>query len=241
MKSARVYAASIVLNDGRIWILGGLGVESVLQTTEILEQNSAGGWKVHKGPDLPKPLFGHCIEHLHNGKILLTGGFDGGDQTTTSYEFEWLDDFSGNWETKVWSSLDMKRYDHSCYAVDGNVHLTGGWHEDFNRKLKDKQYDEALMKWKDSVSEINDAHVLRSAKVGVSEGKLALIGGVICHVHFDLPNGKNCSKPRSVYELEITSDSKHKWKTSKNNIALPRSSHAVVVVPTSIDYSCRVD
>ena len=242
LKSERVFASSIVLNNGRIWILGGLGVDSILSTTEVLEEDANGKWTVHKGPNLPKPLFGHCVESITNGKVILVGGFDANGisvgQTTSSYEFSWHNPqaFTGEWKTKPWSPLKMERYDHICYSIDGTVQVMGGWHENIPFKLKSEQYNETVMRWEDSDLEINDIHILRSGKIGFSEGKLALIGGVSCQV----VNGKNCTKPAEIYELEINPNSLQEWKKSNNSIGLPRSSHVVVVVPTSIDFQCRV-
>ena len=67
-------------------------MDSILKTTEILEETTDGKWKVTKGPDLPKPLFGHCVVALGGGKVLLSGGFDGGDHSDISQEFEWNED-----------------------------------------------------------------------------------------------------------------------------------------------------
>ena len=88
--------------------------------------------------------------------------------------------------------------------------------------------------------ELNDIPIMRSAKVGFSEGKLALIGGVSCQVGDNYRNGKNCTKPADVYELDLSQTSSLEWLKSSNSIGVSRSSHAVVVVPTSIDFKCRV-
>ena len=242
MKSARMFASSIVLNNGRIWILGGLGVDSILASTELLEEDDNGIWKVHRGPDLPKPLFGHCVESIQDGKIILVGGFSDNGQTTSSYEFIWdsSEAFTGKWVTKTWSSINMERYDHICYSINGMVQVMGGWQENIKLKLKSEQYNETVMKWEDSDLELNEIDIMRSAKVGFSDAKLALIGGVSCNVTDDFKHGKNCTKPFEVYELDLSQGSDPKWKKSDNLIGVPRSSHAVVVVPTSIDFKCRV-
>ena len=135
----------------------------------------------------------------------------------------------------------MERYDHTCYSIEGTVHLTGGWQEDISRKLKSEQYNQTTMRWEESDLEINDTSILRSSKIGFSEGNLVLIGGVSCQVGKNLSNGKNCTKPADVYELDLDASSGHEWKKSQNQISQPRSSHTVVVVPTSIDFKCRVD
>ena len=237
-----MYASSVVLNNGRIWILGGLGVDSILSTTEILEEDDNGNWKVHRGPDLPMPLLGHCVESIQDGKILLVGGFSTNGQTTTSYEFIWdnSEAFTGKWVTKPWSQLKMERYDHVCYSIDGSVEVMGGWQENVSLKLKSEKYNETIMRWEASDLELNEIDIIRSPKVGFSEGKLALIGGVSCQVGSVYKHGKNCTKPTEVYELDLSQVSSQEWQKSGNLIGIPRSSHAVVVVPTSIDFNCRV-
>jgi len=37
MLDKRAYAASVVLPDGRLWILGGAGPTAILDTTEFIE------------------------------------------------------------------------------------------------------------------------------------------------------------------------------------------------------------
>ena len=100
--------------DGRFWILGGLGVDSILKTTEILEEQSNGTWTVTKGPNLPRALFGHCVVALPGGNVLLSGGFDGIDQANITQEFRQENNPRRIWKKKSWSAMKTRRYDHSC-------------------------------------------------------------------------------------------------------------------------------
>ena len=78
LMEARAFAANVVLPDGRIWILGGLGSHHISGSTEILEKSSTNGkWKITEGPNLHQPLFGHCAIVLPNGAVLVAGGFNG--------------------------------------------------------------------------------------------------------------------------------------------------------------------
>ena len=235
LKFARAFAASVVLTDGRLWILGGLGVNAILKSTEILEEKMDGTWKVTNGPNLPKALFAHCAETLLGGNILLSGGFDGDDQSDITEEFTWHDDMTGKWSSKPWSPMKYKRYDHTCYSLDGAIYLTGGWKAEITSKLKTERYNSTLKKWENVTSGMDGdlPDILRSAAVGISEGKLVLLGGVSCQVRNDLPNGRKCTKDAEVYELQSSG-----WKKSTKKILTPRSSHVGVSVPTSIEYSC---
>ena len=252
LKTARAYASSVVLPDGGIWILGGLGSNSVLKTTEILKQSSDGSWKMSKGPDMPRALFGHCVTKLVNGKILLTGGFDDDDQTDISEEFAWTGDFwSGKWTKKPWSALKTPRYDHVCFSLGVGAYLAGGWKAGYDGRLKTEIFDTDARIWmevdlncsgKTIDTELPD--VLRSASVGISQGSVALIGGVSCKWKTNA-NGtssgmKSCFKHKEVYELVLTTalDSA-KWKKTNKTIGTPRSSLTTITVPEFIDFSCR--
>ena len=241
MKSARGFASSVVLPDGRLWITGGLNDRNILETTEILEETKEGKWITYEGPNLPKPLFGHCLVVLKNGRILLSGGFDGSDQSDISEEFEWLGNNYGKWSTKAWSSLKSKRYDHSRLALGDMVEIIGGWNEDFREKLKIERYNETTRKWEvlDDAVNLELPYILRSSAIGVSEGKVALLGGVSCSIEDTISGKKSCAKHSEVYELNSNSaGSQIKWKKTNKKIGTPRSSHVSINVPKSIDFSC---
>ena len=240
-----------MLPDGRLWILGGLGSKSVLKSTEIITPPSLepmNRWKVTKGPDLPMPLFGHCTLKLSNGKIMLSGGFDGKDQVDISKEFEWKGDLnSGKWTSKPWSSMKTRRYDHSCFSSEKLMYAAGGWKANFDGKLKTETFNTTSRKWMevdtnpsngDIDAELPD--ILRSASVGVSENNIALIGGLSCEV-LDVTSGnKTCTKHSHVYEFGFNqARTMLKWKKTDHQIRLPRSSHLTIVVPRSIHLSCQ--
>ena len=244
LRFARAYSDSVVLPGGRLWITGGLDGNSILKTTEILEEAPNGVWKVLKGPDLPKPLFGHCVELLRNGNVLLSGGFNGDRQEDITEEFEWINDLSGKWSTKVWSSSTYKKYDHSCFSKDGQVEAIGGWNADLIQKLKTERYNQTKRKWEVRGSEDNEIDtalpfILRSGTVGVSEGNVALLGGVSCEID-DVSSGKKtCKKHKEVYELgRNVLSNRMEWKKTSKEIGQARSSHTSINVPKSIDYSC---
>ena len=72
MSEARAYASHVVMSDGRVWVMGGLGKNEPLSSTEIMEHDpETGQWKSVKGPDLPTTVFGHCTTSLSGGKVLL--------------------------------------------------------------------------------------------------------------------------------------------------------------------------
>jgi hypothetical protein len=60
---ARVYAGTTTMPGGTLWIMGGVGVKSVLRSSEIV-QFKKEKWTVRKGPKLPEAMMGHCLTAL---------------------------------------------------------------------------------------------------------------------------------------------------------------------------------
>ena len=64
-------AASVLIDDNRLWVTGGESSTGCVATTEILVANDS---KWIPGPDLPECLVEHCMVKLDNNTILITGG-----------------------------------------------------------------------------------------------------------------------------------------------------------------------
>ena len=60
---ARVYAGTTTMPGGTLWIMGGVGVKSVLRSSEIVQFKNEK-WTVRKGPKLPESMMGHCLTAL---------------------------------------------------------------------------------------------------------------------------------------------------------------------------------
>jgi hypothetical protein len=61
--------------DGRIWVLGGAGTDSVLQTTEIIQAFDNSIVSIRPGPKMVEPLMGHCAAVLSASQVMVLGGF----------------------------------------------------------------------------------------------------------------------------------------------------------------------
>ena len=237
LKVPRAFAASVPLKDGRLWILGGLGAKTILQSTEILQENMDGTWKVTRGPDLPRPLFGHCATTLPNGNILLAGGFDGLDQSRTTAEFQWNGEHDGKWINELWTDMLDQRYDHSCFVYEGSAYALGGWKENIAQTMKPEKYNSSSMKWETISDDWKNGlpDILRSFSVGTSEGKLALLGGVSCETGRHIHNGRKCNKRSEIYEFEPLQG----WMKSDNKLMTSRSSHVSINIPVILESSCN--
>ena len=67
----RTSASSVVLNQSRLWVTGGLYDRNKLNTSQFLSLDQPP----EKGPDLPFTLVGHCMVQVDSETIYLMGGF----------------------------------------------------------------------------------------------------------------------------------------------------------------------
>ena len=102
--TARAYAPSVVLPNGTLWILGGLGKKEMLKSTELVWMEESGKFKVGPGPDMTQEVFGHCaFMLLTENKVVVSGGFDG-----TNRYMKYTEEFNlgeNIWSTKAWSDM----------------------------------------------------------------------------------------------------------------------------------------
>ena len=73
----RAFASSVVLNDA-LWITGRASHGQGKITLFIYPSG-----KVVQGPDLPSKVTAHCMVKLHDGKIMILGGDQDYDLSTT--------------------------------------------------------------------------------------------------------------------------------------------------------------
>ena len=70
LKEKRRHHSSVVMN-GALWVLGGYSALYHFDTTEYIYANGT----VVAGPNLPTANHGHCSVTLHDGKIMIIGGY----------------------------------------------------------------------------------------------------------------------------------------------------------------------
>jgi hypothetical protein len=127
--TARAYAASVVLPDGHVWVLGGAGSTNVLQSTELIEILNNDISKITAGPDLQEPLMGHCVAVASTSQVMVIGGYSTviNDYSPTAriYDFN-----TKQWITDIWMGTGS-RMDSSCRSVNiegiQKVLMVGGW------------------------------------------------------------------------------------------------------------------
>jgi hypothetical protein len=125
----RAFAASVLLPDGRVWVLGGAGPTDVLQTSEYVSVTESGISKITLGPNLQEPLMGHCAALVSASQIMVIGGFSTvtNDYSPTARIFDLTTE---QWSTNAMTTIGG-RMDSACLNVniDGKqkVLMVGGW------------------------------------------------------------------------------------------------------------------
>ena len=114
MMTIRSYAASIVLDDQTMWILGGLSwifdeqymysVSTSLSSTEYIFSDGRN----EEGPPMPMALYGHAMVKINETTSFLVGGYIWGfSKNSWFYDGEWIDG----------PDLEKGRYYHSVGIV----------------------------------------------------------------------------------------------------------------------------
>lgn len=193
LSTPRAYAASVVLPDGRIWVLGGAGSTNVLKSTEFIVAVNDGIVSVRPGPDMLEPLMGHCAAVVGSSQVIVLGGFSSliNDYSPNArlYDFN-----TQQWIYKSWMAPGA-RMDASCLNVNigGNrkVIVSGGWN---NMALQDTAvYNEIDYHWQFLSSNGTNQNTLpfplRSSALIERNSMSFLLGGVQCE-----PTGRPCNQ-----------------------------------------------
>ena len=145
MKEKRAWAASVVLNNGSFFVLGG--DDPSFETLEYSEFPIEG----HYGPRLPYEATGHCLCQPNQNRLFMAGGHGRGLSKLAFL----LDLNTGEW-TQLPDMIEA-RNDHICHQINGGkeVLAIGG---DEKSSVESFAFDS--MSWKEVNSlprEIQDA------------------------------------------------------------------------------------
>ena len=121
MMTKRWRAASIVLEPGKLWILGGVRDDGRLSSTEYIFADGIN----EDGPPMPIALASHSMVKINDTTSILVGGFIGSGSSRKSwyYEGKWLDG----------PDLQKARNFHSVELIRDSVTaqvyvvVAGGW------------------------------------------------------------------------------------------------------------------
>ena len=123
MSTERALATSVVLSNGQLWITGGGNADSILNTTEYIFADMDPGIP-HFGPELPYPMFGHCLALLGDqNEVLIIGGTivtDYGEEMISNKIFV-ASPIDTNEIDEIELQLYTNRLDHSCGVIYNDI------------------------------------------------------------------------------------------------------------------------
>jgi hypothetical protein len=113
--------ASVLLEDGRVLLAGGWGVNGVLDTTEVFAPDEG---RFYAGPSMTSPRAGFTAMTLTDGRVLMAGGFLDNEPTTDSADI--FDPADGS--ILATGSLSQPRGAYAAALLpDGRVLFAGGF------------------------------------------------------------------------------------------------------------------
>ena len=116
MIEKRNAAASVVLNQTNIWIIGGMNRFSPLSSTEFIKI----GQPSIKGPDLPFTICNHSMIQYDEKSIYIIGG----DQNNSSFGYgssnTWIANPTNGFQITRGPCLNEKRKGHGCAKMTIN-------------------------------------------------------------------------------------------------------------------------
>ena len=130
MMTKRKYAASIVIEPGKLWILGGVHL-STLSSTEFIFSDGRN----EDGPPMPIALERHAMVKINDTTSILVGGYGSGDYSKRTWYYD------GNWH--IGPNLGKARRSHSLGIVRDPVTnqdylvVAGGYDGSFLNDLND--------------------------------------------------------------------------------------------------------
>ena len=113
MNEPRSGAASVVLNETTLWIMGGLAGRRRLKSTELITLDPAISVN---GPALPKALAGSCAVKYNDTHIYLTDGFEGSEYKNKVWIYNTILD-AGNSSCTEGLRMNNKRDLHGCTVL----------------------------------------------------------------------------------------------------------------------------
>ena len=113
MNEPRSSAASVVLNETTLWIMGGLAGRRRLKSTELITLDPATSVN---GPALPKALAGSCAVKYNDTHIYLTGGNNGSELTNDVWIYNTIVD-AGSSSWIEGPRMNIARECHGCTVL----------------------------------------------------------------------------------------------------------------------------
>ena len=177
----RTQHAALLLNDGRVLLVGGAGVlqagiqeqqlERPLIETDLFDPASET-WSF--SGDISTPRDHIAATMLSDGSVLVVGGNDGkGTDTSVLASGEVFDPATGQWSAA--GSMSQPRQGHSLVALDSGTALVAGGDAGDDPFQSVEIYDPSSGTWSNT-ADMADARE-RFAAIVLQDGKVLVVGG----------------------------------------------------------------
>ncbi len=172
MAEAREGHTATLLPDGRVLVVGGLGVAPMVTTAELYDP-AAGTWTTIEG--IPAPPSYHTATLLKDGKVLVAGGAYGFVSVPQAYLFD-----PATNEFTATGELIHARDKHTATLLnDGRVLVAAGWFHylGYNPFAQDtaEVYDPATGTWTET-GRLADPRERHTAAL-LPDGRVLVAGG----------------------------------------------------------------
>lgn len=242
LKDARYLHTATKLNDGRVLVVGGRGVDGTreLDSVEVYEAKK-NRWSV--GPKLAIGRSGHTATLLLDGRVLVTGGTThevgaDGSRFVAQASAELFEPNSNQW--KPAAPLAQARNWHTATLLDdGRVLVVGGAREQKSHLATAELYDPAKDAWT-AAAPMKQARCLHQA-VKLSDGSVLVVGGRSNQLPPDTaaPDAGMAQRPhgdsRAATGFGAPIASTERWTpagwTTLPEPVDPRQRHALVALP----------
>ena len=232
----RAGAASIVLENGAIWITGGLNLDefdqdsSVIVARDFLEEF----WTLSatESGALPRPMSFHCLQKLNNGKSILYGGEDfySNDPLIKDSWIINLDSIVSNPQWSQIGTMSMARRSHMCgvLKVGANTEIVvgaGGIVSSMTGTVTDsveliQVQDESI----ESGWQLGPKLPMTLCEAGsattIDHSRLFIAGGIISYAIEEGSRNVFNLKCHSITVCEWTKTEAELWKFRRNPVAM---------------------
>ena len=174
MTSARAHHASVKLNDGKVLVMGGVGVSNEALDTAAVYDPAAKTWTAVGPMSVKRKNFAAVL--LKDGKVLVMGGKDDSGALASA---EVYDPVNQDWTTVTSvGSLATARESHTATLLtNGQVLVTGGYGSSGLPLASAEVYDPANKNWTAvPSSSMGTPRALHTATL-LDNGKVLVIGG----------------------------------------------------------------
>ena len=177
----RTEHVAVMLDDGRVLLVGGAGVlqagiqeqqlERPLIETDVFDPGTES-WSYVGEISTPRNSLAGAL--LTNGSVLIAGGDDGsGTDTSVLASAEVFDPSTGQWSSA--GSMSQTRQGHSLVALDNGTALVAGGDAGDDPFQSVEIYDPSSGAWSPAADMVDARE--RFAAVVLQDGKVLVVGG----------------------------------------------------------------